>query len=331
MSTALLHRPRRFALLAGLSAIVLLGAWFALGRSWLQPRLGFVEYKMPNPLDMPTAIAAAPDGTIWFTIDLTDVIGRLRGGKVERLPTHMANLEPIGLGIAPDGAAWYTDNAGHAITRVAPEGEVNRFPLDTASVRLGRLAVAADGAAWFAEETGLSITKFKDGVLTRHIYESARGGPYGVALAADGSVWATLQSGDQLLHISADDKMTALDLPQRNAVASDIAVAPDGSVWFLEVRADRIAHYANGTFSEIPVNAHNVGLSGLTIGRDGAIWFGMLRSGAIGRLRAGAITSFPLPRDHARPYTLTTDHEGNVWYADISGYVGMIPAADAER
>ncbi len=321
MTPSILHRPRRFALLAGLMVVVLLGAWFALGRSWLQPRLGFVEYKMLDPLDMPTAIAAAPDGTIWFTLDLTDAIGRLRGGRIERLSTHMANLEPIGLAIAPDGAAWYTDNAGHAITRVAPEGEVNRFPLDTASVRLGRLAVAPDGSAWFAEETGLSITRFKDGALTRHIYDSARGGPYGVALAADGSVWATLQSGDQLLHISADDKITALDLPQRNAVASDIAVAPDGSVWFLDVRADRIAHYAGGTFNEIPVNTRNAGLSGLTVGRDGAIWFGMLRAGAIGRLRGGTIISFTLPRDHA----------GNIWYADISGYIGMIPAADAER
>ena len=36
--------------------------------------------------------------------------------------------------------------------------------------------------------------------------------------------------------------------------------------------------------------------------------------------------TFKLPRDDARPYSLAVDRDGNVWYADIHGYVGMLPA-----
>jgi len=56
------------------------------------------------------------------------------------------------------------------------------------------------------------------------------------------------------------------------------------------------------------------------------VWFGMLRSASLGRLRNGHITMFALPRDNARPFSVAVDRDGNVWYADISGFVGMLPA-----
>jgi virginiamycin B lyase len=297
----------------------------------VSPRVPFVEYKMPQSLDIPTAIAAAPDGTVWFSMDLADSLGHVLDGRIQRVPVSAKTLEPIGLGVAPDGSVWYTDNASHAISHVTASGDVKHFPLDTPSVRLARLAVAPDGAAWFAEETGYSITRLKDGVLTRHVYDSPRGGPYGVTVAADGTVWATLQSGDQLLRISPDGVMTAFDIPRPAAVPSDIAVGPDGAVWFLEFRADSIGRFKDEVFREFPVGEKSVGLSGLAVGPDGAVWFGMLRAGKIGRLRDGKIDTFTLPREHARPYTLALDRQGNVWYADIAGYVGMLPASYAMK
>ncbi len=40
---------------------------------------------------------------------------------------------------------------------------------------------------------------------------------------------------------------------------------------------------------------------------------------------------FPLPRANARPYSVAVDRDGNVWYADITGYVGMLPARYARN
>jgi virginiamycin B lyase len=294
-------------------------------------RLAFVEYPVQSSFDTPTAIAAGADGTIWFTLDLADAIGRVRGGKVERLGTSGKNLEPIGLGIGPDGSAWYTDTAARAITRIAASGDVKRFPLDTPAARLGRLAIAPDGAAWFAEETAYSISRLKDGTFTRHVFDSPRGGPYGVTVASDGTVWATLQSGDQLLRIAPDGVMTAFDVPRPAAVPSDIAVGPDGAVWFLEFRADCIGRLKDETFQEFPVGTKSAGLSGLAVAPDGSVWFGMLRSGSLGRLRNGKVETFRLPRERARPYTLAVDRGGNIWYADIAGYVGMLPGRYARQ
>ncbi len=293
------------------------------------PEARFVEYRSGGPQDSPIAIAAGADGSIWFTIDRADAIGRLRNGRIERLPTTSRNIEPLGLAVAADGSAWYTDLAGRGITRVSSAGEIARFVLDTPITRLGRLAIAPDGAAWFADQTGYGMTRLKDGVFTRYQIESARGGPYGVAVAADGTVWATLQSGNQLLQLAADGTSRTFNLPRGGAVPSDVAVGADGSVWFLQFRANRIGRFKDGEFSDVEAGRENAGLSGIAVAPNGDIWFGMLRRASLGRLRDGHIAIFALPRDNARPFSVAVDRDGNVWYADITGFVGMLPARSA--
>ena len=42
--------------------------------------------------DIPTAVAAAPDGGVWFTIEFSDAIAVFRNGKIERFPKGTQNL-----------------------------------------------------------------------------------------------------------------------------------------------------------------------------------------------------------------------------------------------
>jgi virginiamycin B lyase len=319
---------RRALLIAALGLVALAGAGAVLMLRTTAAR--FVEYRMTDPQDAPIAIAAA-NGTVWFTMDHADAIGRVQGNRIERLPTGGRNIEPVGLAAAADGSAWFTDIAARAVARIESSGKISRFTLDTPIVRLGRLAVAPDGAVWFADATGFSVTRLKDGIFTHHAIESPRGGPYGVAAAPDGAVWATLQGGNQLLRIAPDGAMTAIDLPRAGAVPSDVAVGADGAVWFLQFRANRIGQWKDGKFTDFEVGKENAGLSGVAVAADGAVWFGMMRRASLGRLRGGQIEVFTLPRTNARPYSLAVDRDGNVWYADITGYVGMLPARRARR
>jgi virginiamycin B lyase len=114
-------------------------------------------------------------------------------------------------------------------------------------------------------------------------------------------------------------------------VPSDVAIGPDGTVWFIEYRADAIGRIVGDTVQEFPVGERVLGLSGLAVTPDGAVWFGLLREGSLCRLRDGQFVRFRLPRERAKPYTLAADRAGNVWYADIAGYVGMLPAHDAQQ
>ena len=291
----------------------------------------FVEYPMTVASDIPTTVAVGPDNTVWFTIGFADAVGMIREGKLQRLPKSKKSVEPIGLAVDADGAAWYTDPTEVLISRMVPSGEIKSFPLGTPIARLGRLAVAPDGAVWFAESTAYGFTRLKDGVLTRNVPKSVRGGPYGVAVDAKGNVWGTLQSGNQLVRISPGQEIAEYEIPTPGSSPSDIAVDASGNAWFIEFRGNKIGKFGEGKFTEFPVPGEWAGLSGIAAAPDGAVWFGLLRNHAIGRLHDGQFRIFELPRKDARPYTVAIDKTGNVWYADISGYVGMLKADAAKK
>ena len=126
---------------------------------------------------------------------------------------------------APDGSAWYTDAAAGAIARMTPAGEV-------ASFRSTRRSSASGGWRWrrtarlgSPSRPAYSITRLKDGAFTRHVFDSVRGGPYGVAVAPLTARCGPRSRPPTSCCASAPDgEMRAFGLPRPGAVPSDIAV-----------------------------------------------------------------------------------------------------------
>lgn len=318
---------RRHLMIAGVLTAVVIGAALWLHSMWIWRGIG--EYRMEGARDIPTAVAVAPDGTVWFTIDFSDAIGVLRHDRIQRIPKGRENFEPLGLAVDRDGSAWYTDGPSRLISRVTPDGVVASFALSTPVAKLARLAAAPDGAVWFAEETAYSFTRLKDGAFTRHAVSTPGIAPFGVAVDASGTVWGTLPRANRLVRISARGEISELDPPTRAAQLGDVAVALDGAVWFLEMQANKIGRFAGGQFTEFPVPTPSAGLTALAIAPDGGVWFTELRGQRLGRLRDGVITEFPLPQSTARPFGIAVDGAGNVWYTDLSGGLGRLSAERA--
>jgi virginiamycin B lyase len=316
--------------------ILLVAVAFGVGLGVLAWRLDppsdpdFVEYPMLVKTDIPTALAVAPSGAVWFTIEFSDAIAVFRDGKIDRFPKGTQNLEPLGLAVDGKGGAWYTDTTMRAISQISSDGNIRSFPLSTPIASLGRLAVAPDGAVWFADVTTASVTRLRDGVFTRHEVGSRGATPYGIVVDNGGTVWTTLQGADKLAGISSDGEVTALDVPTRNSGLGDITVDQSGAVWFLELRANKIGRYAEGRFTEFMIPTPAAGLTALAAAPDGSVWFTELSVARLGRLRDGRVTEFRLPRADGRPFGVAVDAANNVWYSDLSGWLGMLPAARAK-
>jgi virginiamycin B lyase len=334
-STTTAVSPRRSVfrryLFVGLAVVIVVAlaatlAWRTRGPS----KAMFVEYPMTVASDIPAALAIGPDGAVWFSIDFSNAVGVLRDGKIQRFTKKGDNVDALGLGVDAAGNAWYADGPAVAIQKISPSGEVTSFPLGTPIARLARLAVAPDGAVWFAESTSYSVTRLKDGVLTRNPIDSMRGGPFGVAVAGDGTAWATLQSANALMRISPTGEIAEYEIPTRGSAPSDIAVDGKGVVWFLEFRGNKIGRYADGKFDEFPDPEGESAISGIAVAPDGAVWFGAMRGGLLGRLKDGRFRLFRFPREDARPFSVAADRQGNIWYADIRGFVGMLSADQAK-
>ena len=319
-------------------AIVAALAWLALRAPWPIGGTGtggFEEYRLPDRTAFPVALAVAPDRSgVWFTLESSNMLGVLRDGQFTFVRKEFESIEPLGLAIDARGAAWLTEAPKQAIVRAAPDGSIASFPLGTPVARLGRLAVGPDDSVWFAEPTRGSVTQLKEGRLIRHAVRSAATAttlaadavPYGVAVAPDGTVWATLPSADALMRIAPNGDKTIVQVPIRQAGLNDIAVGRDGAVWFAAAGANQIGRYAGGRFETFKVPTPNAGLTALAASPDGAAWFSALRAHRIGRVHNGVVTEFALPRDNARPIGIAVDADHNVWYADLSGWIGKLPA-----
>ncbi len=314
-------------------SVILLAVGLALvGRFGPWADTGFVEHQMPTRADIPVSIAVARDGAVWFTIEMSDAVGRLKDGRIEKVRKGSESLEPLGLAADTDGSAWYTDSRKRAISRVASDGTITSFDLATPVSRLGRLAIAPDGAVWFAEATAVSVTRLKDGILTRHAVGPLAGAgdanvsPFGVSVDAGGTVWATLQNTGMLVRIPPNGMIAEFELPTRHGGPGDVAVDARGNVWVLELSANKIARFADGRFEEFAVPTPNAGLTALAVAPDGSAWFTETRAHKLGRVKNGKVKEFALPRADARPVGITVDGTNNVWYADLSGWIGMLRA-----
>lgn len=319
----------RRTLVATTAAAIGAGVAAAGYRLAASARPRFVELAMSEPGDIPTAIAVGPDGTVWFTLDNAAAIGRIRGGRLERLTKPGRNLEPVGLAVTADGAAWFADLPAHALLRVDPSGAVSSVALGTPTVRVGRIAAARDGSLWFAEGAMHSITRLAGGVLTRHSVRYVDAGPFGVSVAPDGVVWATLQRAGRLVRIEPGGRVELVELPRSAAAPSDLVAHADGSVSVLAFRGNRILRWRAGRIEEVELGHESAGLSGLAAAPDGSLWFAMARRGALGRLAGSRIETFPLPRGRALPFDVAVDPAGTVWYTDIAGFVGRLEGVTA--
>ena len=125
----------------------------------LSARAAEVKYFPVQPGDHPHDVAPAPDGAVWYTAQLTGVLGRLdpKTGGVERIPLGKGSA-PHGVIVGPDGAAWVTDGGQNAIIRVDPISKAVKawsLPASRGGANLNTAAFDGRGRIWFTGQTGI--------------------------------------------------------------------------------------------------------------------------------------------------------------------------------
>jgi virginiamycin B lyase len=226
------------------------------------------------------SLAAAPDGSIWFS-------GYPEGSTGRVLPDGDANVfealgprsSTIGIAVAEDGTVWVADVARGALARLSTDGSADLLPVPGSAAAAPSprdLAIAPDGTVWFTDPGTGSVGSVRDGDPPQvETYPVGNGTePRSIALAPDGTPWFTLGNGKEIAHIDpADGSATIVSVPSATGKLNDLAVATDGTLWITEQGRDVLHVSADGSVIEryrLPAGAAYA--DGIALAPGGDVW-----------------------------------------------------------
>jgi len=244
------------------------------------------EWQVPTKGAKPYATTASPDGSIWFSEELANKIGRLnpKTGEVKEYPlSDGKNVAPHGLVADQDGNIWFAASSGGFIGRLEPNG--------------GKVIVF----------------KMPDPKATD---------PESLAFDSKGILWFTVQNANMVGKLdAASGAITLKQVPSQNARPTGILVLKRGTPMFAEPGAGKI-----GFIAPDKLDVHEFTLPPGTRSRriaiapdENTLYFTDYTGGNLGKLdiSIGALVMFPTPGgSDSSPYGLTITPDGTVWYCE---------------
>jgi len=188
----------------------------------------------------PDQMAAADDGTMWFTA--TAVVGSISpSGTIATSndATIIGGTRDVTVG--GDDSVWFSTSTG-LVRRDPGTGTFAAIPIAGDAPTL--LTTTSDGDVWFVDEGNDVWSIPSDGDTTTPTLEEDLDPSTGDEVISDmapdlaGGIWAVQPAGSlgSLLHVDAGGPLTATILTEDSKVAGQgtrLAVAPDGTVYII--------------------------------------------------------------------------------------------------
>jgi streptogramin lyase len=178
------------------------------------------------------AIAAGPDGALWFTLGALGILGRITTtGSITEFSSAGG---PGAITAGPDGALWFTDGVNNAIGHLTTSGGINEYLIPTGGTAPGFITIGPDGALWFTESNKIGrITT--SGSISEFSIPTTNSDPSGIVTGPDGALWFTEQNLNQIGRITTSGSVTEYPTPFVQLFPPiAIALGPDGALWYTD-------------------------------------------------------------------------------------------------
>jgi virginiamycin B lyase len=222
-------------------------------------KVSFREWRAPTPGSRPHDPLAAKDGSLWYTGQMANVLGRIdpNTGEVREFHLKTAHSGPHGLQEDRDGNIWYTGNTGSLIGKLDPRtGAVTEYKTPEAGDP-HTLIFDNSGILWFTMQNANHIGRLdpKSGEIKLLTPPTANARPYGMALNSKGTVFFVEFGTNQVG--SVDPKTMEFHeykLPDAAARPRRIAITGDDTVWYSDYARGYLGHLdpATGKVTEWP-------------------------------------------------------------------------------
>jgi virginiamycin B lyase len=199
-------------------------------KEWLVPSLGSRPH---DPL-------AAADGSIWWTGQWANVLGRVdpKTDAIKEFPLKTPQSQPHGLVTDKAGNIWYTGIGKNHIGKLDPKtGNVTEYPITDAKARGPHTPIFDQkGILWFTLQSGMVGRLIPEtGELKVSASPTANTYPYGIQVNSKGVPWYVDFRGNRLGSVDpVTMEIREYPLPDPAARPRRIALTPDDVVWYTD-------------------------------------------------------------------------------------------------
>ena len=256
------------------AAVLISGPASVSIKEWVVPSLGSRPH---DPL-------AAADGSIWWTGQWANVLGRLDPGTgaMKEFPLKTPQSGPHGLVSDQSGNIWYTGNSKAHVGKLDP----------------------------------------KTGVVTEYAMpDPAARDPHTPMFDKKGMLWFTLQQANMVGRLNPQTgEIKLATMPVARSLPYGMVISSTGAPFIVEFGANRIASFDPETMAirEYPLPNPETRPRRIAITRDDAIWYSDYSRGYLGRLdpKTGAVKEWPSPSGpRSQPYGITAVDDV-IWYSE---------------
>ncbi|MEA2909192.1 MAG: virginiamycin lyase [Bradyrhizobium sp.] len=244
--------------------------------------VSFKEWQAPTPGSRPHDPLAAKDGSLWYTGQLANVLGRVdpKTGEIKEFHLKTEHSGPHGLQEDGDGNIWYTGNTGSLIGKLDPKtGAVTEYPTPES------------------------------------------GDPHTLIFDKDGILWFTMQTLNRIGRLDPKTgEIKLLTPPTANSRPYGMALNSKGTVFFVEFGTNKVGSIDPKTmeFREYPLPDAASRPRRIAITSDDVVWYSDYSRGYLGRLDSatGKVTEWPSPSGpKSEPYGISAIND-IIWYSE---------------
>ena len=200
-------------------------------REWVVPTLGSRPH---DPL-------AAADGSIWWTGQWANVLGRLdpKTGAMKEFPLPTAKSGPHGLTEDKAGNIWYTGNGAGLVGKLDPRtGQVVEYKMPDPAARDPNTPVFdPKGRLWFSVQGANMMGRLdpQTGEIKLITMPTPRSLPYGVVMDSKGVPFVVLFGTNKVARLDPDTMAVhEFPLPDPASRPRRIAITSDDMIWYAD-------------------------------------------------------------------------------------------------
>ena len=245
-------------------------------------KVSMKAWQAPTPGSRPHDPLAARDGSLWYTGQMANVLGRIdpNTGAVKEFPLKTPHSGPHGLVEDRSGNIWYTGNTGALVGRLDPKtGNVTEYRMpDPEAKDPHTLIFDRSGMLWFTVQNANRIGRLdpKSGEIKLLTPPTPKSRPYGMAFDPKGTLFVVQFGTNKIAAVDPKSlQIREYTLPDPASRPRRVAITSDGGVWYSDFSRGYLGHLdpASGKVTEWPSpsgpKSEPYGISVI----DGAIWY----------------------------------------------------------